>query len=271
MYQASEDDFLFRCKSSETGARGYPDMKVKALIMIVPFLLPAFNYEKSIGPRTLYLQSLKFLKQADPPQKVMMVRTDHSSGGGPMLEHGVLFTYKNREAKLAYISGNFSGWKPKRMLRSDNGVWYYFLSSEGKEGNIEYKYLVDDIWITDPLNSDRMDDGMGSYISIAEPFIIGEGFQVTYRITGGNSVEFRIYNPHARFVSIVGDFNNWNPENDILTRGKDGIWRLEKKLFPGVYRYKYVIDGDWVPDYYNSRSASDNTGEICSIIEIWKK
>jgi 1,4-alpha-glucan branching enzyme len=246
-------------------------MKVKALILIVPFLLLAFNYEKNSGLRTLYFQSLKFLKQADPPQKVMMVRTDHSSGGGPMLEHGVLFTYKNREAKRAYISGNFSGWKPRRMLRSDHGVWYYFLSSEREERSIEYKYLVDDIWIMDPLNPDRMDDGMGSYISIAEPFMTSEGAQVTYRISGRNSVEFRIYKPRARFISIVGDFNNWNPENDVLARGRDGIWRLQKKLFPGVYRYKYVIDGDWAPDYYNSRSASDNTGEICSIIEIGKR
>ncbi|OHD69412.1 MAG: hypothetical protein A2W19_05760 [Spirochaetes bacterium RBG_16_49_21] len=246
-------------------------MKVKALISIIPILFLAFNYEKNDELKTFYFQSLKFIQQADSPQKVMMIRTDHSSGVGALLEQGVLFTYKNRGAKLVYISGNFSGWKPVRMMRSDTGIWYYFLSADSGEHSIRYKYLVDDIWIMDPQNPERTDDGMGSYISLVEPFRISEGKQVSYRVSGKDSVEFRIYNPHARFVSIVGDFNNWNPENDLLTKGRDGIWRLQKKLFPGVYRYKYVIDGDWVPDYYNSISGSDNTGEICSIIEIGQR
>ena len=31
-----------------------------------------------------------------------------------------------------------------------------------------------------------------------------------------------------------------------------------------------MVDGEWLPDTYNIRSGSDNTGAVCSIIEIRK-
>ena len=245
-------------------------MKIKAIITIIPILVLAFNYEKSDDIKTLYFQSLKFIKHADAPVQVNMIRTDNSSGQGRMLDQGTLFTYKNRSAKQVFISGNFSGWKPMKMFRSINGIWYYFLGDREGTRNVTYKFLVDGIWAADPLNTDRKDDGMGSYMSIVKSVKGREGRQVTYRNIDNITVEFRIYKPDASLVSLVGDFNHWNPENNLLSKGKDGIWRLQMKLFPGLYRYKYIIDGEWVPDMYNSRSGSDNTGEVCSMIEIKK-
>jgi 1,4-alpha-glucan branching enzyme len=243
-------------------------MKVRALISIIPVLLLASNYEYAGDAKTIYFQSLKFLTRADSPQKVKMIRTDHTGGIGKIIEEGILFSYKNRGAKRVYISGSFSEWKPMKMIRSDTGIWYYFLNAGGGKRNVTYKYLVDGSWIMDPSNPERTDDRMGSYLSVAGPVMRSEGRQLSYRNIDAETIEFRTYRPHASFVSIVGDFNSWNPENDLLTKGRDGIWRIQKKLSPGLYRYKYVIDGEWVPDIYNGKSASDNTGEICSIIKI---
>ena len=120
------------------------------------------------------------------------------------------------------------------MKRSDNGIWYHFLPAASAKRDITYKYLVDGIWTPDPLNADRIDDRMGSYLSVAEPVVKTEGKQVSWRTVGRNAIEFRIYRPEASFISLVGDFNNWNPEDDILAKGQDGIWRLRKKLFPGT-------------------------------------
>jgi 1,4-alpha-glucan branching enzyme len=245
-------------------------MKAKALLTVIPILLLAFNYENKDEVKTFYFQSLKFIKNSELPERVKMIRTDHTGGVGKMIEEGILFSYKNRGAKQVHVSGNFSGWKLLKMMKSENGIWYYFLSLNGGGQNIVYKFLVDGHWIMDPQNPDRIDDGMGSYLSTVETFISSEGKRVTYRSVNKNMVEFRIYQPKASFVSLVGDFNYWNPENDLLAKGKDGIWRLQKKLYPGKYRYKYIIDGEWVPDTYNSSSGSDNSGEICSVIEISK-
>ena len=239
-------------------------MKLQALIPVIPLFFMAFNYDGAAPRKSMYYYGLNSLSRSDSPQYLNMIRPD---GIGKTLTDGILFTYKNRGAKQVSISGNFSGWRPERMNRSDNGVWYYFLpAGEGRQ-NIRYKFLVDGTWIMDPANPDRDDDGRGSYLSLVEPMIKTEGRQVSYRKIG-SSIEFRIYRPTAAFISLVGDFNHWNPEQDLLSRGKDGIWRLRKKLFPGKYRYKYVVDGEWVPDIYNIKSASDNTGEICSVIEV---
>jgi 1,4-alpha-glucan branching enzyme len=244
-------------------------MKRLALAVIMPLFLMAFNYDDG-ELTTVYYNSLKFLKQADGPQKLKMIRTGNGSGQSTLCQEGTLFTYRSRNARSVKIAGSYNGWKPVPMLRSDNGIWYHFLPAGTVKRDISYKFLVDGIWTPDPLNDVRQDDRMGSYLSLAEPAVRPEGKHVSWRKAGGGAIEFRLYRPSASFVSLVGDFNNWNPEDDILAKGKDGIWRLRKKLFPGLYRYQFVIDGDWLPDTFNSRSGSDNTGAVCSIIEIKK-
>jgi 1,4-alpha-glucan branching enzyme len=244
-------------------------MKYKALAAIIPLLFLAFNYDDG-HLNAIYYSSLKLLKQADSPQKIKLYHSGLRSGQSMLASEGILFTYKNRGARDVQISGSFCAWKPENMERSDNGVWYYFLPAKESGRNITYKYLVDGICIMDPQNPERVDDRMGSYLSVVEPVVKTEGKHVSWRSIGGNAVEFRLYRPGASLVALVGDFNNWNPEDDLLSKGQDGIWRLRKKLFPGAYRYKFIVDGEWMPDLYNAHSGSDDTGEICSIIEIRK-
>lgn len=242
-------------------------MKYKALAVMASIMFLAFNSDEGAG-RPVYYSSLKFLKSADGPRQVSMILSGRVKGPSTLDAFGTLFTYRNRGARSVRITGSFSRWKPARMERSDNGVWYYFLPARENGREITYKYVVDGILIRDPLNPDRVDDRMGSYLSVAEPAVKPEGKHVSWRTVGGNMVEFRLYRPEATFVSLVGDFNHWNPEDDLLAKGPNGIWRLKKKLFRGVYRYKFIVDGEWTPDVYNRRSASDDTGEVCSLIEI---
>ncbi len=245
-------------------------MRYKALIAALPLLFLSFSYDDA-GMRTIYQSSLRSLSRSDAPQAVRLVYSGRRPGQSMLAPEGTLFTYRNRGARSVHIAGNFRAWKTVPMERSAGGVWYYFLPAGERGREITYKYLVDGTWITDPQNQERVDDGMGSYLSVAVPAVKTEGRQVTWRSVGKNTVEFRVWRPGASIVSLVGDFNHWNPEDDLLTKGRDGIWRLRKKLYPGIgYRYKYIIDGEWSPDTYNEKSASDDTGEVCSVIEIKK-
>lgn len=240
-------------------------MKEKIAAGLIPLLL-AFAPES--GTRDLcYFNSLKILAKAEGPRVVTMVRNGRHIGQSTLVEEGVLFTYKNREARRVFIAGGFSGWKTMPMERSNHGVWYFFLPA-GASPRVTYKFMVDGIWTPDPLNSQRIDDGMGSYLCVVELPLRREGTHVTWRQIGPRTIEFRLYRPKALYVALVGDFNHWNPEMDPLEKTSTGIWRITKKLAPGLYRYKYVVDGDWIPDVYNSRSGSDDVGEVCSLIEI---
>jgi predicted alpha/beta superfamily hydrolase len=49
-------------------------------------------------------------------------------------------------------------------------------------------------------------------------------------------------------VCLAGEFNGWSPDAWPMTRGPDGVFRREVDLAPGVYRYKFVVDGEWRAD-----------------------
>ncbi len=239
----------------------------KYATILLPFLLLSFAPPES-DFRTVHFHSLSFLKTAEAPQPVQMIQSVPGTSQNKNLTYGLLFTYKSRSAKRVQIAGSFTYWKPAAMARNGNGVWYYYLIDPRSDRDLSYKYCVDGIWMVDPKNQERLDDGMGSYLSVARYPDRGEGTQVSYRRLHSGEIEFRIYRPSARIVSLVGDFNHWNPENDLLRRGSDGIWRLRKRMPKGLYRYKYIIDGTWTADLYNSKTGSDDSGQICSIVVI---
>ena len=234
---------------------------IKFLILFVVIFFNVF-----FGLPTEYSHKLKSLDNSSAPRSMTLIDME----GTAKVTNGLLFTYKSRKAVSVSISGNFLSWTPVSMRRGVNGVWYYFYSVESDEQlkDVKYKFYVDGIWIHDPRNPFQENDGAGSLISVSSAPSPYYTTHTTYKITGKNTVEFRIYNSTARLISLVGDFNNWNPENDLMHRGKDGIWRLTKRLTSGEYRYMYLVDGKRTPDLYNPQSSSTITGDICSFLVI---
>ena len=240
---------------------------IKGIIPLVSAVFMAVTANIGDTDNELYYYNLRFLKKAGPPRVMEMVKIENMTHKKPQSMKGVLVTYNNRDAKKAAIAGGFSNWKLVTMDRSKHGIWYYFVEADFLRKDYRYKLNVDGTWIMDPKNPNRADDGYGSYVSVFNNIHNDEGKYLTY-LRKGNIIEFRIYNPHARLISIVGDFNNWNPESDLLEKDKKGVWRLEKRLSRGLYRYKYIIDGDWTVDLYNDDTASDGMGGICSLIRV---
>ena len=59
---------------------------------------------------------------------------------------------------------------------------------------------------------------------------------------GKRGVQFAVWAPNARRVSIIGDFNSWNPNAAIMRPSTAGIW---EGLVPGIGQgasYKYHIE-----------------------------
>lgn len=242
-------------------------MRVFPGIMIVVLSL-CMTAARPDDIRTENYYNLTMLKDSAPPANIRLVMVNNLSTEKRMVSNGVLFTFKDRKAGAVKIAGNFSSWKMKNMTRGKDGVWFFFLSSEEFSSGIRYKFNVDGLWTDDPRNAMNEYDKAGSYLSVAENKSHDEGKLLSFKYLDKNRVMFRIYKPDARIISLVGDFNSWNPENDLMKKGDDGVWRLEKRLPSGEYRYKFIIDGEWNADVFNPLSASDNTGEICSVLRI---
>lgn len=69
-------------------------------------------------------------------------------------------------------------------------------------------------------------------------------------------------------VELSGSFNSWGKE---AMTGSAGIWTLKKTLTPGVYQYKFVVDGSqWLADPNNPNQVPDGYGGKNSVVEVPK-
>ena len=56
-------------------------------------------------------------------------------------------------------------------------------------------------------------------------------------------VNFICVAPSAHRVTLVGDFNDWDPNAYPMKRQADGNWLLQIPLHHGHHHYQFVVDG----------------------------
>lgn len=63
-------------------------------------------------------------------------------------------------------------------------------------------------------------------------------------------VTFKVTDVEADKISVLGDWNDWTPESDTLTKRKDGSFSATISLDAGrEYRFRYLLDGkEWEND-----------------------
>jgi len=59
---------------------------------------------------------------------------------------------------------------------------------------------------------------------------------------------FSIRAPTAATVLLAGDFTHWQQAALPLQKKSDGIWRGNVELAPGIYHYRFIVDGEWQDD-----------------------
>src|ERR1700732_5267696 len=62
---------------------------------------------------------------------------------------------------------------------------------------------------------------------------------------GRNGVHFAVWAPNAKLVSVIGDFNRWNPVADVMRRSPAGIW---EGFIPDIGQgavYKYHLESQY--------------------------
>jgi 1,4-alpha-glucan branching enzyme len=70
-------------------------------------------------------------------------------------------------------------------------------------------------------------------------------------------------------VTLVGDFNDWNPASHAMRQIPDGTWWAEVTLPPGRYEYKFLVDGrEWWNDP-DAPKAPNVWGSENSVVEVF--
>jgi hypothetical protein len=72
----------------------------------------------------------------------------------------------------------------------------------------------------------------------------------------------------ATKVCIAGAFNDWRPGVTTMVSLGDGRWVKELVLPPGVYEYRLVVDGEWMPDPRAGETAPNPFGGMNSVLKV---
>ena len=81
-------------------------------------------------------------------------------------------------------------------------------------------------------------------------------------------VTFVLPEPNAKRVSLSGEFNGWSPEATPMKRHEDGHWETTVSLAPGRYQYKFIMDGQWIPDPLAHENVWNQHGTLNSVVEV---
>ncbi len=104
----------------------------------------------------------------------------------------------------------------------------------------------DEWWITDAYS-------FGPVLGPTDDFLIAEGTHLRLfdklgahliEHEGASGVHFAVWAPNARFVSVVGDFNDWNHRRHLMRKRLDiGVWELFIPDIEAGRAYKFRIVG----------------------------
>ena len=81
-------------------------------------------------------------------------------------------------------------------------------------------------------------------------------------------VDFFCRAPQAKRVSLIGDFNGWQPESHPMTRMPDGGWVIRMELPHGHHQYQFLVDGVPTLDPNAMGKVHNGSNETDSLIAI---
>ena len=84
------------------------------------------------------------------------------------------------------------------------------------------------------------------------------------------SVTFTVRAESGKAVYLAGSFNNWDPQGTrMVDKDGNGLYSVSVTLAPGIYEYKFVINGVWTLDPDPDRDWTQNgLGTLNSVLRV---
>ena len=89
------------------------------------------------------------------------------------------------------------------------------------------------------------------------------GYQKTLR-----AVNFICHATQAKTVSLVGDFNHWDPAAHPMKQMPDRSWLLMVELKHGHHRYAFLVDGVLTLDPMAQGITRNDKNERVSLVPV---
>ena len=113
---------------------------------------------------------------------------------------------------------------------------------------------------------------VGLEVAMGPPTQIQAGTEPKSETEQAKEIVIEYRDSEANDVRIAGDFNGWVPDRGVLSRveasGRTRVWVKVLRLPPGVYQYRYFVDGQWRVDPENEESSPGPMGQTNSVLYV---
>jgi hypothetical protein len=200
-------------------------------------------------PLAIEIQSVK---QAGPPrflERQVMLSFKPENPARPARLVGARFEHERYQVFHPYF-------------KNENGVFLLLLDLPEGVDSLTYRIAVDGLWTHDPNNPARSEDAFGVVFSTFSLEGKPPRLLISPEVHPNGEVTFRFRGRPGRFVSVIGEFNRWDPYWEPMQedRIRPGLYQVTLHLPPGQHYYVFSVDGERVPDPLNVELAEDPEG-----------
>ncbi len=162
------------------------------------------------------------------------------------------------------VTGNFNNWSADGwvMQRMDDNRYQLrkHLKDFKDAPNWQFKFLINGTYWTSDATI-RKEGILGKY-DLKNPNVVppppADTGNVVIRLNGFST---------ARTVLLSGTFNNWDEQNYRM-KAVNGGWEMHLSLPPGVYEYKFIVDGQWMHDPANPEKRRNQYDTFNSVLRV---
>jgi hypothetical protein len=154
-------------------------------------------------------------------------------------------------AKKVILAGSFNNWNESQVqMERDASGWH--AETYLGDGTYTYRYIVDNKWMDDSTNPNKLPNEFGEYnsvVTLGNPYI--------FRLTGYDN---------AKHVILTGSFNGWRKDELRMMKTSTG-WEYPYVLGPGNYQYRFVVDGKEMIDPGNPPATKNTRANSILILQ----
>ena len=144
----------------------------------------------------------------------------------------------------------------------DSGILFHVQTVPDNVRELDYRMVIDGLWTPDPLNPFLVTGSAGIYNSrVIIPVRYGPPPVVTPSST---LLCFTFNAPPGEFITVGGNFNNWDPFMYSMKESPAGVYTLVLDLPPGIYQYVFFYRGERHLDPNNPDKIFTKDGKSAS-------
>ncbi|WP_026935362.1 hypothetical protein [Christiangramia echinicola] len=187
--------------------------------------------------------------------------------------YGEKLDFEDLDIRNVVVAGSFNDWSREhwKMRKIADGTYQLRkkISDFSDEFTWEFKFVINNTYWAEPDNEtsnfsparNRSGSSLNSYNLKVYTAVPTEN---------GNAKFFLKGYENAEEVILAGDFSRWD-ENFLKMKRTTTGWELNLDLRPGVYQYKFIVDGDWIEDPSNNEKVRNEFDGFNSVMRIKKK